>query len=369
MFKRREDYPREGAGGNTGIVLLLFFLSVVFYTLAQMIPDRKNDTLEKDMIEASRIMAQASDVLKECRKSEGFRPDLESDVNGTGLLGLEHSVITTSIGHLEAKRTSTNPNFAGLVVSLLDACGVKAGDTIAVGASSSFPALIVAALSAAKALDVHPLVISSLGASQWGANNPDFHWLKMWACLSGHGVFSVNPIAVSLGGDRDSGEDMEESGRALLQEDIRKSGIPFLSEPDLASNVRLRMDLYRKNASGKKIMAFINIGGSWANIGTDSSILHLKPGLNRTGVFPSLKRRGVISAMASENIPVIHLLYIRGLARDHGLPWDPVPLPRPGEDPLYDSYKEKKVPFVLLAGLYLVLVLLVIIFWRRPLMV
>ena len=128
-------------------------------------------------------MAEAESVLKECRKTSGLAADLESDINDTGLIGMENSIITTSIGHLRAKRTSTNPNLAGLVVYFLNDCGVKRGDVIAVGASSSFPALVVATLAAAKALGLKPLVISSLGASQWGANDPDFHWLKMWGCL------------------------------------------------------------------------------------------------------------------------------------------------------------------------------------------
>jgi hypothetical protein len=31
--------------------------------------------------------------------------------------------------------------------------------------------------------------------------------------------------------------------------------------------------------------------------------------------------------MAADGVPVIHLLNVLGLARDHGLPVDPVPLP------------------------------------------
>ena len=35
--------------------------------------------------------------------------------------------------------------------------------------------------------------------------------------------------------------------------------------------------------------------------------------------------------MAARGVPVIHLLYVKGLADRYGLPWDPVPLPGPGE--------------------------------------
>jgi poly-gamma-glutamate system protein len=214
---------------------------------------------------------------------------------------------------------------------------------------------------------VTPLMISSLGASQWGANHPDFHWLKMWRCLEAQNVFSVPPLAISIGGERDAGEDMDEEGRTYLLDEIKESGFSLLSEQDLAHNVQLRMDLYRQGAGGKDIKAFVNVGGSWANMGVDSSVLRVKPGLNKLTELPSLETRGMIYAMAAENIPVIHLLYVRGLAQKYGLPWNPSPLPQPGEGQLYEFLKEKQSSFILIGALYLILAILVIIFWKRPL--
>lgn len=366
MIKPSKDYPRREKRKSSGIVLILFLLSILFMTLIKIIPDAGNEFLRREMSEASRTMAEATETLHKCRKNKSI-PIFKDDVNETGLIGVEHSIITTSVGRLEAKRTSTNPNFAALVVFLLNECGVEEGDVIAVGASGSFPALILAALSAAKAMAVKPLVISSLGASQWGANHPDFHWLEMWRCLEAQIVYSVPPLAISIGGERDVGEDMDKEGRALVLEEIRKSGFPLISEPDLVNNVRLRMDLYRRGAGEKKIKAFVNVGGGWANMGIDSSVLRVKPGLNRITELPSFEKRGMIFAMAAENIPVIHLLYVRGLAQKYGLPWDPSPLPQPGEGRLYEALKEKQASFALIGALYLFLALLIIIFWKRPL--
>src|SRR5690606_13924448 len=92
-----------------------------------------------EMIEASRLMARATAALRECRAARGIALDRAADPNGTGLIGVEDSKITTSSGQLEAKRTTTNPDFAALVVSLLREVGVGKGDAVAVGASSSFP--------------------------------------------------------------------------------------------------------------------------------------------------------------------------------------------------------------------------------------
>ena len=113
------------------------------------------------------------------------------------------------------------------------------------------------------------------------------------------------------------------------------------------------MALFEKAAQEKDIKVFINIGGSWSNMGLDSMVLHLKPGLNRIEKFPPPERRGVIYAMAARGIPVIHLLYVRGLARRYALPWDPYPLPRPGEGGIYRRTRSNNRFFFLSALVYL----------------
>jgi poly-gamma-glutamate system protein len=342
------------------LLFRLFILSLVFFLLAKIIPFREAKVLREEMITASRIMAKAMEVLRECREARGFAINPAVDVNLTGIIGVKSSPITTTLGNLAAKRTSANPNLAGLVVFLLRRAGVVSGDTIAVGASGSFPGLILAVFSAAKAMDLKPLVFVSLGASQWGANHPDFHLLHMQMCLQQNGIFSFKPIAVSIGGDQDIGRDMPEEGRTLLRKNIQESGFPILSEGDLKANVESRMRLYFQKAAGDKIKAFVNIGGSWSNLGIDSAILHLKPGLGKIGRLPSEERRGVLYAMAALDIPVIHLLFVNGLVQRHGLVWDPVPLPRPGEGDLYRKIEENQESFLYISVVYLVLLVVLL---------
>jgi poly-gamma-glutamate system protein len=318
---RRPSFAPLGAAGAASLVYaLLVFLG----------PGRPAYSRD-ELLQASRLMAKAEAVVLECRERRGIPVDEQTDSNRTGLVGLETSSITTSLGNLAAKRTTANPNFAGLLVRLLGEAGVRRGDAVAIGASSSFPALIIAALSAAEVMGVRPLVISSLGASEWGANIPAFNWLDMEDCLRKAGVLTVRPIALAVGGDEDTGRDMSPEGRESLRARIKESGIPFVEAPDLRANVEARLQIYDSAAGGAPVKAFINIGGSWANIGTNRAVLNLKPGLS-PGVFvPPEPERGVLQAMAERGIPVIHLLNIRGLARRYGLPWDPKPLPRPGE--------------------------------------
>jgi len=334
---------------------LLFVLSLVFFVLAKTLPSWEVKAIKEEMLEASRIMAEATSLLKACREDKSSPIDSSTDLNRTGLIGIRLSPITTSLGNLEAKRTTTNPNFAGLIVYLLKEAGVEAGDTIAVGASSSFPALIVAVLSASKAMDLNPLVIASLGASQWGANHPDFHWLNMYECLLENGIFPCKPVAVSLGGEQDRGEDMEEQGRNLLKRAIEENDIPVVEEKRLEANVEAKMHLYAEGAGEEGIKAFVNIGGSWSNLGTDAEILRLKPGLVKVDRIPPKESRGVLYEMAARDIPVIHLLYIKGLVERYGLGWDPAPLPQPGIGEIYNRIQEKQPSFLYISLSYIFL--------------
>ena len=115
------------------------------------------------------------------------------------------------------------------------------------------------------------------------------------------------------------------------------------------------MQLYFRKASGDQIKAFVNIGGSWSNLGIDSAVLHLKPGLGKIGPLPPEEKRGVLYAMAALDIPVVHLLFVKGLVQKYGLAWDPVPLPHPGEGNLYRKIEENQKSFLFISVAYLIL--------------
>ena len=341
-------------------------LSAGYLLLARFLPFPAA-AVRAEMTDASRLMARATAALKECRLGRGLAIDPAADPNATGLIGEERSEITTSAGRLEAKRTTTDPVFAALVVSLLHEAGAGRGDVIAVGASSSFPALIVATLAAAEVMGIEPLVVSSLGASQWGANIPGFSWLDMEGCLREAGLIDVRPIARAVGGGEDVGQDMSAEGRSLLSARIRAGGVVFLDEPDLERNVARRMALYREHAGTRPIRAFVNIGGSWANMGTDAEVLKVEPGLARSIAIPPPARRGVIQAMAAAKVPVIHLLNVKGLCERYGLPWDPRPLPAPGEGPFYRRAEAGSRLDTLLTSVYVLAMLVLLATIRRRL--
>lgn len=314
-----------------GVVSLAIFVAVQIFSPKRLLP------YATEMINATRLMENAINIVGSEYEKSGLEIDETIDPNHTGLVGPENSELTTTLGHLEAKRTTTNPNMAGLIVHLLYQAGVAAGDTIAVGCSASFPALMIATLAAAQTMNVHPVVILSLGASSYGGTNVEFNLLSIYQILLRAGVFTIQPAAISLGGERDVGQDIKTEAKERLLKQIQASGLPFIYEPDLEKNVAARMKVYQGNSSAGRIAAFVNIGGNHANLGTSALVLEVKPGLNRAVTLPAKSERGVLFEMAAQEVPCIHLLFIKGLAMKYGLPWDPMPLPRPGASQILNN--------------------------------
>jgi poly-gamma-glutamate system protein len=266
---------------------------------------------------------------------------------------------------LEAKRTSLHPDLAGLLVHLLEGAGVRSGDTVALGASGSFPGLLLAGLAAVKALEARPVSILSLGASSFGATRPELHLLRIYRIFQDGGIVDVPPAAVSLGGEGDVGGGLSQVLREELRRAVSDAGVPLLEFPDLAENVAHRMEIYGRPA------AFVNAGGAEANLGTSPAVLGLPPGLllpagiRWDGEIPGRARRGVLFEMLARDVPVLHLLHIRGLALRHGLPWDPVPLPEPGTAPLLSGSSGTGVGLWTITAGYLLGLGLVLLWPRR----
>jgi poly-gamma-glutamate system protein len=158
-------------------------------------------------------------------------------------------------------------------------------------------------------------------------------------CLRAAGLCDARTVARTIGGEEDIGRDMNPEGRTRLETRLREGAAPFFEEPDLVRNVARRLALYRAAAGARPIRAFVNVGGGWANLGTDAAVLEVEPGLARRVIVPPLARRGVLQAMAADGVPVIHLLNIKGLCDRYGLPWDPRPMPGPDPRGLADLHR------------------------------
>ena len=207
-------------------LLVLFVLGALgvglfFLTRSPWIPDAEEQR-------ASQLMYQGLQVLHEMRLETEELIDPAFDPAGSGLIGIEYSDITTSLGDLRAKQTSLNPTFAGLVVKWLREAGVRRGDRIAVTFSGSFPALNLAVLCASEVMGLDSFVISSIGASIYGANIYGFTWLDMENRLNQAGLLHRRSRYASLGGITDIEGGAFETG-IVEGEDANKAQRHFLS--------------------------------------------------------------------------------------------------------------------------------------------
>ncbi|HBK61259.1 MAG TPA: hypothetical protein DDZ84_10780, partial [Firmicutes bacterium] len=186
-------------------------------------------TFYDSQIRAAVIMRDCTLAIAEERTARGIHLDPELDPNSTGLIGAEFTPITTTLGVLEAKRTSTNPAFAALMVRYFLEAGLEPGDVVAVGASGSFPALVLATLAACRAVDLQPAVVYSIGASMYGANTPGFTFGDMLILLNHRGLLPYELAAVSLGGEGDAGGNGILGGDAeYFEQAATRSGAPLL---------------------------------------------------------------------------------------------------------------------------------------------
>ena len=181
------------------LIILAVFNLLVYYWAAGSTVIQKSRGYEIK-IKASKLMNQAMLTLKESRIGESgiVFEDNPNDPNETMLVGSEYTLITTDRGDLESKLTTLNPNFAAMVVDMFLAAGLKQGDTVAVACTGSMPGANLAVFSACEVMDIVPVIITSVGASTWGATDPYFTWLDMESILVEKKLFSFRSIAASI---------------------------------------------------------------------------------------------------------------------------------------------------------------------------
>lgn len=243
-----------------------------------------------------------------------------SDPWSCGLIGVEWSGITTTLGELGSKRTACNPAWAIQFSRWFREQGLHQGDPIAIYSSSSFPGLLLNALAAAESLELEPLVIVSLGASTWGANRLDAPWPVLAAELRRRGFISKRADYYTMGGDEELGNGMSPEGQALLRKAAGDAGVELLAAANLEEMVALKSKLLQRGQA--KLL--VNIGGSHANLGDDPAILKLQPGLN-SGSGSGKEGNGVIGFALGQGIPVLHMLNIKTLGGKAGVPYDSEP--------------------------------------------
>jgi len=344
--------------------VIIAFISLAILALLELIRGHQPDPLSREKHAAMELMRQSAEAVKKEKLRMGIPIDRRLDPNETGLIGVEYTDITTTLGSLIAKRTSTNLAFAAFVVDMLDRAGVRPGDRVAVSLSGSFPALNIAVLSAARVLDLHPVIITSEGASTYGANQPEMTWLDMERILAERGLLPYRSIAASLGGITGAQGGLDGTGIEAGRKAIGRNSIPLLEEEGsstLTADVQKRLLLFDQALGGRRPAAFINVGGSLTSLGDGPEGHRLPAGLLKKVPAVRNPERGIIFHMGERGVPVIHLLKIKSITAQYGIPIDPIPLPagHPGRILKTGRYS---VP---LAAAGLVLLIVLMLFLRK----
>lgn len=315
-------------------------------------------------IEASKLSKKAADYLKEVRLQKGIFIDAVNDPNETALIGQDITQITTDRGYIESKLTAVNPNFAAVIVEMLKDADVKTNDVIAVSFTGSLPGLNIAVIAAVQTLRLKPIIITSVGSSNWGANDPYFTWLDMEKALFDKGIFKFKSIAASTGGGLDRGRGLSPDGRKLIENAVSRAGVEFINEEFLENSINKRLDIYNRQKRNNQIKAFINVGGGIASLGSIENSQFIPNGLIESLTIKNFPSKGVIIRMAEQNIPVIQLLNVTQLAMNYGLPVSPKPLPQPGNGEIFVK-RQYDIVLTVFISVFLAIVILAVFFMEK----
>jgi poly-gamma-glutamate system protein len=275
--------------------------------------------LQDKMLAAARLTEEAFAVVDSVKRAGGHAFPGDSQLPWRALLGEDYTAMTTTLGSRAAKEVSTNPAWASVMVRLLSSAGVVEGDTVAVLVSASFPALAVATLAAVHELGATPLVMSSLGASSYGANVRGGTWLDWESWIRSAGIMDVRSVLVTPGGEQDAACGLTEAGRVWLREAARRNGEDLMRYASLTGAIEARMELL----ASQRIHAIVNIGGGHASMGACPHAASLPVGLWKDAPRCSCPDRGVLTRSAQAGLQVIHLLQVRQLAAMYGLDFEP----------------------------------------------
>ena len=224
--------------------------------------------------------------------------------------------LTTTLGYYPAKMVSEDPIAAALMVRLLKEAGVTKNSVIAINASGSFPGFTLAALAACAALDLETYIIASIGSSTYGANIPGNTIADM---LLQENVRSLGHtlLAITPGGGRDMGLNLDENELRRIAEMVQREGIPYIVPDGTLDAIAIRESMFIDKGS----TLLMNVGGNHASTGGNLE-LNLMAGIIWPDEVNSFDDPGLIQSFLNRKIPVIQVLNVRLLYSSYGLEFD-----------------------------------------------
>ncbi len=352
--------------GKPSYLLLVFLalLSLFLFYLAEKSQTPRRAAYYNQKIEAAQLAKDAQEIIKKELSKHGYVIDIQNDPHLSGLIGSQYSKITTDRGYIRDKLISTNTNNAAVLIDLYYRAGLRPGDYVAVTLTGSFPGMNIAVLAACKIMGLKPVIITSVGASTWGANWEELTWLDMESVLIENNIWSYKSTAASLGGGNDHGRGLSPEGRTLLKKAIDRNEVEFISSIDdetrsgsLHKNIEKRIEIFDRVKGNNRYKAVINVGGGLAAVGSSQNGRLIPPGYNARLYERQLPAEGAITILAKRLIPVIHLLQLSQFAERYNLPVEITDEPKIGEGPVYVQERYS------IATTIMYTVILVVVLW------
>ena len=274
-FKSLKDYKKSFYNQKVTASNYMFNAMKVLRSSFLKIPNKK---LDEGEVYIDSNNNKTYDTVEEII-NDG-RPFSSLDPLETGLVFYQDDLA----GNPTSKLSTLNPSFAAFIVDLMQKAGLKkisnrsAEPNVAIAFSSSFPGANIAVLSACRAMNIEPVIITSLSGSNYGAISYDeFSWLDMEKILIDQKIFpsTFQSKAVSVGKGSDIGIGLDSQSIAKIKENIKKYDIDFIfreNETDLSYYIDARMNIYDLKNDFAPYDLFINVGGGHASIGSNENI-------------------------------------------------------------------------------------------------
>ncbi|MBQ7275652.1 MAG: poly-gamma-glutamate system protein [Bacilli bacterium] len=312
------------------IIILLVVFSFSFKTRT-----RVNEEMNQKMVEASNLALTAFESIKELKIQKGIGIS-EEDVLNTGMIGSnKRTAITTTEGVLEAKRTSCNPEWAGVIVRRLMENGLEENDEVILIFSGSFPALNIAAMAACEVLNLKTIIFASIGASYYGANQEDFTFFDMAKHLNDSNILNKKIDYVSLGGALDIGFDFHnDTIKNEIINRINEACVNFIYEENYRLNIDNRLNIIYNEVPNVKMV--INTGGSLIAYG-QGLYAYTKTGFFEGALYKRTlnyiinnrpDNMGLLECLHLLGVDVFSMRDIRYLSSLYGIEYDPIKMPK-----------------------------------------
>jgi poly-gamma-glutamate system protein len=259
------------------------------------------------------------DIIIQEKEKRGLKSDAESMVKYKELLGNDFSEITTTLGSLESKELTTNPEFAAAITKILIDLKINEKSKVGVIMSASFPALAVSTLASLQIIGADVIMFSSLGASTYGANQPEATWIDIENWLIQSGGLNYKSAIFSLGAENDNGDGLLREGINMLTLAAERNNVELYLPNSIEESIKFKTD-FLKNSN---INLLINLGGNQSALGACSHASTIPNSYVQHFESCSDDNRGIISRLNEDGIPFINFLNIKDLAFKYGLPLEP----------------------------------------------